>query len=108
MTSKADRAVNHILLRIIRDPQFAWVMVHTESLGLLLEAQADAQCVAPEDYADFRAAYMAKVKTEDVRGKILAEDWENAAHNLIWAAGRDAEFEALRERAEREAEERRS
>lgn len=105
MTSKADRAVNHILRRMLDDPRFAWVMVHTESLGLLLEARAEA---VGTELADYRTEFMAKVKTEDVRGPVLAEDWENAAHNLLWEKGRGDEFEALRERAEKEAEERRA
>lgn len=104
-TYKADRAVNHILLRVIRDPRFACVMVHTECLDLLLESQAEALGLSFEDH---KAAYMAKVTVEDVRGDILAEDWENAAHKLMWEGGAGDQFYELRDLAHEMSGERRT
>lgn len=103
--SKADRAVNHILLRVIRDPRFADFMAHTESLDLLLEAQAEAIAVPFEDH---KASYLPKVKVEDSRGAILAEDWENAAHKLLWESGQDEKFYELRDLAHQQADDRRA
>lgn len=103
--SKSDRAVNHILLRVVRDPRFACLMVHTESLDLLLEAQAGALGLSVDDH---KASFMATVRVEDVRGPILAEDWENAAHKLMWEGGAGEQFYELRDLAYEQADERRA
>jgi hypothetical protein len=80
-------------------------MVHTEGLELLLAAQAKA---IGKDYAEHAKEFMVRVVTEDVRGPVIGEDWENAAHHLFWQAGRDDDFEELRRRALAEAEKRRA
>ena len=100
----ARSAVDYILVRVLRDPKFAWVMVHTEGLELLLAAQAKA---IGKDFKEHSKEFMARVVTEDVRGPVIDEDWENAAHHLLWQAGRDEEFEELRRHALLEAEKRR-
>lgn len=42
MSAAADKAIAHLLRRIVDDPRIAYYFVHTESLALMIAAHAEA------------------------------------------------------------------
>lgn len=61
----ADKAVAHLLRRILDSPRLAYYFHMTEGLDLLLAAHSEAHQVA--DVVKFRADFDAKVRTEEPR-----------------------------------------
>lgn len=102
-----DRPVGEMVAWQWSDAGGKWFTIIT-ALDDLAEQERLARETAARHLGRVRPLYLAPSPAigRDDEERVRGEDWENAAHDLLWETGRRDEFEALREKADENARER--